>query len=78
MLVNGLWKRHTKWCATLYLTMGDWTGNKLSITIKKTSGVAYKDVLNESNLVWCVKGLIVTHSKFSVTWKVRPQMGIIS
>ena len=45
---------------------------------KKTPNVAYHDILIEFNSTWGVKGLIVTQSNLVVTWKVRPQMGIIS
>lgn len=32
--------------------------------------VAYQDVLNEFDLMWLVKGLVVTHSNLVVTWKI--------
>ena len=48
------------------------------LDLNKASDVAYEDVLNEFDSVWCVKGLIVTHIDIVVTWKVRPQMGTIS
>ena len=38
--------------------------------LEKTLDVAYEDVLKEFDSVWCVKGLIVTHSNLLVTWKV--------
>ena len=33
----------------------------------KTPDVAYQDVLDEQDLVWCVKGLIANHSNLQVT-----------
>ena len=39
--------------------------------------VAYKDVREVSDNVWCAKDLIVTYSNIVVTWKARPMMGII-
>ena len=45
--------------------------------LEKALGVAYRDVLNEFGLIWCAKGLIVTRSNLSVTWKIRPQMGFV-
>ena len=44
----------------------------------KTPNVAYQDILNNFDLTWGVKGLIVTRSNLVVTWKDRPQMSIIS
>ena len=44
----------------------------------KAPDVAYEDVFNEIVTSWCIKGLIVTHSNLSVTWKVRPHVGIVS
>ena len=35
MLVNGRWKRRTKWCGTPLLTMGDWSDNGLFMTWNK-------------------------------------------
>ena len=46
--------------------------------LEKTLDIAYEDVLNDFDLVWFIKGLIVTHSNLSVTWKVKPQIDIIS
>ena len=47
--------------------------------LKKVLDDAYDDFLREFDKVWCVKGLIVTHTNLVVTWKVnRPRMGIIS
>lgn len=46
--------------------------------IEKVPNVAYEDVIHNIMSIWCVKGLIITHSNFMATWKVRPQMGIIS
>lgn len=33
--------------------------------------VAYQDVLDEFDSMWCIEGLIVTQSNLTVTWKVR-------
>ena len=46
--------------------------------LEKTLDVAYKDVLKIFDNIWCVKGLIATHSNLVVTLKARPCMGIIS
>ena len=46
--------------------------------LEKAPNVAYQDVLNECDSTWGVKGLIVTPSNLVVTWKVRPQIDIIS
>lgn len=46
--------------------------------LEKIPDVAYQDVLTEYGLVCCIKGLIVTCSNLMVTWKLRPQMGIVS
>lgn len=64
------------------------------LDLEKVPGVAYKNVLNEFDsifyfvliLILCVcggggrgvKSLSVTRINLVVTWKVRPQMGIIS
>lgn len=45
---------------------------------KTTPDVAYEDVLNEIDKVWCVKGLIAICNNLLVTWKVRPHIGTIS
>ena len=37
--------------------------------LEEAPDVAYQDVLEEFDLVWCVKGLIVTWSNLVVTWK---------
>ena len=46
--------------------------------LQKAPNVAYQDVLDELDSVWCVKGLIIIHSNLMVAWKDRPPMGIIS
>jgi hypothetical protein len=46
--------------------------------LEKAPDVAYHDILNKFDLIWEVKGLIVTRSNLVVTWKGRPQMSIIS
>ena len=40
--------------------------------LEKAPDVAYQDVLNKFDLIWGVKGLIMTQSNLEVTWKVRP------
>ena len=42
------------------------------VDLEKASNMAFQDVRNESDSVWCVKGLIFTHSNLAITWKVRP------
>ena len=39
---------------------------------KKAMGVAYNDILNNCDLTWGVKGLIMTRSNLVVTWKDSP------
>jgi hypothetical protein len=46
--------------------------------LEKAPDVAYHDILNKFDLIWGVKGLIVTRSNLVPTWKDRPQMSIIS
>ena len=46
--------------------------------LQKSLNVAYQDVLDELDSVWCVKQLIATRSNLMVTWKERPWIGIIS
>ena len=58
--------------------MVDLSGKGLLWNWEKTLDVAYEDVLNKFDLIWCVKGLIVTRSNLVVTWTIRPQIGIIS
>jgi hypothetical protein len=58
--------------------MLDLSGNILSMTWIKVQDVAYEDVHKEFEFIWCVKILIVARSSLEVTWKVRPQMSIIS
>lgn len=48
------------------------------LDLEKAPDVAYQDILEELDLIWGGKGLIVTRSNLVVTWKVGPQMGIIS
>lgn len=44
----------------------------------KASDVTYQDLLQNIDLIWGIKGLIIIHSNLVVTWKVRTQMAIIS
>ena len=44
----------------------------------KSPGRGYHDILNKFDLIWGVKGLIVTRSNLVPTWKDTPQMSIIS
>ena len=46
--------------------------------LEKTPNVAYENVLNKFDSVWCVEGLIIIRSNLSVTWKIRAHVGIIS
>lgn len=46
--------------------------------LEKAPNVAYQDILDEFDSVRGVKVLIVTRSNFVVTWKVGPQIDIIS
>lgn len=46
--------------------------------LEKALDVAYEDVFRGSDSIWCVKGLLVTKSILVVTWKIGPQIGIIS
>jgi hypothetical protein len=68
MFFSGKWRKCIKLCGTPCLAMVD---------LEKASDMAYQDVLDEFDLVWCVKGLIVPHIDL-VVWKVRPQMATIS
>ena len=52
--IIGQWK-HTKLCGTLCMTMVDLSDKGLLCIWNKISDVAYQDVLNEFDLVWCVK-----------------------
>ena len=44
--------------------------------LQKALNVVYQDILDELDSVWCVKGLIVTHSNLMVTWKNRARMAL--
>lgn len=46
--------------------------------LEKTPNIAYEDALKKFDLVWCVKGFIMTHSNVTVTWKAISRMIIIS
>ena len=52
---------------------GKWTPRDL----EKAVDVAYHDILNNFDLIWGVKGLIVTQSSLIILWKDRPLMSII-
>ena len=43
----------------------------------KATYVEFQDVLDEFDLAWVVRGLIVTRSNLEVTWN-GPQMGTIT
>lgn len=49
-----------------------------SLELEKAMDIAYQDILKELDLIWDAKGLIMTCSNLVVTWKVRPQMPILS
>ena len=40
--------------------------------LRKALNIAYQDVLDELDSIWCVEGLIVTHTNLMVTWKIGP------
>ena len=46
--------------------------------LEKALDAAYDDMLNEFQLIWRVKNLIVTRSNLVVTWMDRLQMSIVS
>ena len=46
--------------------------------LERAPNMAYHDTLNEFDLTWGVKGLVVTQSNLVVNWKVMPQMNTIS
>jgi hypothetical protein len=46
--------------------------------LDKALDIAYQDVINQFDLAWGVKGLVMTQSNSMVTWKVRRHMGLIS
>ena len=47
-------------------------------SLEKAPDVAYQGVMNELSSTWGVKGLVMAYSNLAVTWKVRPQMCIVS
>ena len=51
--------------------------NRTLEDLEKAPDVAYQDFLNECDLTWGVKGLIVTRNSLVVTGKLMPHMGII-
>ena len=70
-----------KICQVVWDTLHDYNRIEWKRTLsdlEKAPDMAYQDILNEFDSTWGVKGLIVTKSNLVVTWKVRPQMGIIS
>lgn len=77
ILFNGMIKP-TNLCGTLCLTMVELSDKVPFKTWKKTPKIAYNDVLEIFDMVWCLKGFIVTCSNLVVTWKARAWMGIIS
>lgn len=44
----------------------------------KASDVTYQYLLKNIDLIWGIKGLIITRSNLVVTWKIRTHMNIIS
>ena len=46
--------------------------------IAKALDVAYQDVQDEFNLVWCIKGLIATRKHIMSTMKIWLKLNIIS
>jgi hypothetical protein len=69
---------NTPSCVKFLLEYGRLEWQRSLHDLEKVPNVAYQDVLTEFDLVCCVKGLIVTCSNLMVTWKLRPQMGIVS
>jgi hypothetical protein len=65
------------WDSLLDYGRVEWQGTLQDLG-KKTLKIAYNDVLEKSDRVWCLKGFIVTCSNLVFTWKARPWMGIIS
>lgn len=45
--------------------------------LQKVMDVAYQDVLDKFDLIWCVKGRIVTRRNLVATWRIQPRMGTI-
>jgi hypothetical protein len=83
MICNGRpIEKHGKSFGMPYRIMVGLNGNGLlARDFEKASDVASHDVLNEFDSTLGgggVKDLIVTWSNLVVTWKVRPQMGILS
>ena len=78
MLVSGLWKKthQVVWDSLLHYGRLNW--QQTLHDLEKAPDVAYENVLNEFDIICCVKGLIITRNNLSVTWKVRPQVDIIS
>lgn len=66
------------WDSLLDYGRTGWQWTTLRDLGKALDVVAYEDVLHEFDSVHSFKGLIVTHSNLSVTWKVRARMAIVS
>ena len=64
-------KPHHVWDSLLYYGRLRW--QQTLHDLENALDVAYEVVLNEFDLVWCVKGLIVSRSNLSISWKVRPK-----
>jgi hypothetical protein len=67
MLVNGRWKRRTKWCGTPLLIVGDWSDNGFSMTWKKLWMLPMRMFLIKLTWYGVSKVLFVTCSNLSVT-----------
>jgi hypothetical protein len=77
-MCGGQWRKHTKLCGTLCLTMVDLSGNGLLWNWEKTTNVAYQ--MFSTNLIWfgVSKVILLLVATLVVTWSIRPQIGIIS
>lgn len=64
--------------ASFLLDYGTFEWQRTPHDLEKVPNVAYDNVLNDFDLVWCLKGLIVTRTNLLVIWKMKPRMSIIS
>ena len=77
MLCNGPLRKHTKSFGDVFQDYDRIQWQWTLLDLEKAIDVAYPNVLNESDLIWGVQGLIVTQSNILITWKDRPPMSII-
>lgn len=57
------------WDSSLDYERIEW--QRTLMDLGEAPGMAYQDVLETFDSVWCGKGLLVTHNKLAVTWKAR-------